>query len=196
MMAAPMPPRYRLATAALALTALLATAGCGTPRQTAAQPGALPDSLARQRGVLTVSGDEGGFPELPPPIPGARESIRAIHEVLDAQVEAWNAGDIRGFMSGYAGTDSLMFISNGQRRAGWQAALYAYMRNYPDRASMGTLSFEDLDINMLAENAALVHGLYRLRRANDEPIGLFTLVFHRDVAGRWRIIHDHTSSDD
>jgi uncharacterized protein (TIGR02246 family) len=190
-----MPSRITLIAFPLALASLLAISGCGTPRPAAAPAEALPDSLARQRGVLTVSGDEGGFPELPAPIHGAREAITAIRAVLDDQVRAWNAGDVRGFMAGYAGTDSLMFISNGQRRTGWQDALYAYVRNYPDRASMGTLSFEDLDIDVLAPDAALVTGLYRLRRANDEPIGLFTLVFREDAAGRWRIVHDHTSSD-
>lgn len=190
-----MPPRIAHRALAAVFAALLSTVGCGTPRQTAIPAGPLPDSLARQRGVLTVSGDEGGFPELPPPVPGAREAIAGIRAVLDAQVEAWNAGDIRGFMAGYAGTDSLMFISNGQQRTGWQASLYAYMRTYPDRASMGTLSFENLDIDILAPDVGLVSGLFRLRRANDEPIGLFTLVLRRDSADRWRIIHDHTSSD-
>jgi uncharacterized protein (TIGR02246 family) len=190
-----MPSRITLTAIPFALAALLTAAGCGTPRPAAVQSDPLPDSLARQRGVLTVSGDEGGFPELPAPVPGAREAMVAIRAVLDDQVRAWNAGDVRGFMAGYAGTDSLMFISNGQRRTGWQNALYAYVRNYPDRASMGTLSFEDLDIDVLAPDAALVSGLYRLRRENDEPIGLFSLVFRRDTAGRWRIVHDHTSSD-
>jgi uncharacterized protein (TIGR02246 family) len=191
-----MRPHTNIALLCMLFAAALLASGCGTPRPAATPTDPLPDSLARQRGVLTVSGDEGGFPELPRPIPGARDAIVAIRAVLDAQVLAWNSGDVRGFMAGYAGTDSLMFISNGQRRTGWQDALYAYVRNYPDRASMGTLSFEDLDVDVLAPDAALVTGLYRLRRANDEPIGLFTLVFRKDTAGRWRIVHDHTSSDD
>jgi uncharacterized protein (TIGR02246 family) len=188
-------PGLHLRASLLALSLVAAASGCGTPRQTAAPDEPLPDSLARRRGLLTVRGDEGGFPEQSPPVTGAAEARAAIRAVLDAQVAAWNAGDVRGFMAGYAGTDSLMFISNGQRRTGWQDALYAYMRNYPDRASMGTLSFEELDIDVLAQDVALVSGLFRLRRANDEPIGLFTLVFRTDAAGRWRIIHDHTSSD-
>ncbi len=144
--------------------------------------------------MLTTTGDEGGFPDMGPAIAGATEAAGAIRAVLDAQVAAWNAGDVRGYMMGYAGSDTLLFVSNGQRRTGWQATLYAYMRNYPDRESMGTLSFEDLDIDVLAVDVALVHGLYRLRRAGEDSVGLFSLVFRRDDTGTWRIIHDHTSS--
>jgi len=172
----------------------IAAAGCGTPREIASTAEPLPDSLARRRGTLTIAGDRGGFPA-PVPVPaGGAAAVAGVRAVLDAQVAAWNAGDVRGFMAGYAGTDSLMFVSNGQRQVGWQDALYAYVRNYPDRASMGTLSFEDLDVDVLAPDVALVTGLFRIRRADGQSLGLFSLVFRRDDAGDWRIIHDHTSS--
>ncbi len=72
----------------LFLASATAVAACGTPRETASTRETLPDSVARARGVLTVSGDEGGFPELPPVVPGAREAAVAIRGVLDAQVAA------------------------------------------------------------------------------------------------------------
>lgn len=121
------------------------------------------------------------------------EVVDAVRAVLDEQVDAWNDGDIRSFMRGYHRSDSLIFISNGTMRRGWQANLYAYVRNYPDEASMGTLSFEDITIEPLADNAALAYGIWRLEREEDEPIGLFSLVFKHTDRG-WRIIHDHTSS--
>lgn len=136
----------------------------------------------------------GSYPPAPlPPVPGAAEIEAAVRAVLDAQVDAWNRGDIRGFMEGYARRDSLVFISGGTLRRGWQENLYAYMRNYPDRAAMGTLSFEDLHVRPLSPEYALVYGVWRLRRAEDEPIGLFSLLF-RQTADGWKIIHDHTSA--
>lgn len=135
----------------------------------------------------------GTLPEIAEPIPGADMIAAEIRAVLDAQVADWNAGNIRGFMNGYSRSDSLHFISNGTMRTGWQNSLYAYVRNYPDRASMGTLSFEDLHVQVLSPDAALVFGRYRLIREDDEPLGLFSLVFVREDQG-WRIIHDHTSS--
>jgi uncharacterized protein (TIGR02246 family) len=189
-----MPRRHSLAPILLLLAAFSASA-CGTPRQAASSPDPVSDSLARRRGTLTIAGDRGGFPAPVPILPGAREAVAAIRAVLDAQVTAWNAGDVRGFMAGYAGTDSLMFVSNGQRQVGWQDALYAYVRNYPDRASMGTLSFEDLDVDVLGRDVALVTGLFRIRREGaEQSIGLFSLVFRKEDDGAWRIIHDHTST--
>lgn len=117
----------------------------------------------------------------------------AIRAVLDAQVAAWNRGSLRGFMEGYARTDSLRFVSGGNVRMGWQAALDGYERGYPDAEAMGTLRFDSLDVQVLAPDWAVVFGRWRLQRADDAPNGLFTLLFHRRPEG-WRIVHDHTSS--
>jgi ketosteroid isomerase-like protein len=58
---------------------------------------------------------------------------------------------------------------------------------------MGTLSFSNIEVTMLSPDAAVVLGLWRLERANDEPHGRFTLIFKRLPEG-WRIVHDHTSA--
>jgi ketosteroid isomerase-like protein len=126
----------------------------------------------------------------PPP-----EAAAAVRAVLDAQVEAWNAGSVRGFMDGYAQTDSLRFASGGNVRTGWQATLEGYERGYPDGAAMGTLRFDSLDVQVLSPRWAVVFGRWRLDRAEDAPNGLFTLLFERRSEG-WRIVHDHTSSGD
>jgi hypothetical protein len=96
-------------------------------------------------------------------------------------------------MAGYSRRDTLYMISGATLRRGWQEVLYAYMRNYPDQAAMGTLSFEDVHVRVLTPEIALVHGVWRLRRDEDEPMGLFSLVFLSTREG-WKIIHDHTSS--
>ena len=127
------------------------------------------------------------------------EAVRAgVRATLDAQVAAWNAGSVRGFMDGYAQTDTLTFLSGGTVRRGWEEALYGYVRGYPDAAAMGTLTFSDLTIHPLTDRRALVWGRWRLQRAGDAegegPGGLFTLLFARTPDG-WRVVHDHTSSE-
>lgn len=133
----------------------------------------------------------------PDPAPPAFSSADAdtIRAVLDAQVDAWNAGSLRGFMDGYARTDTLRFASGGTVRRGWQAALDGYERGYPDRAAMGTLRFDSLDVLGLAPGWAVVFGRWHLERAADAPSGLFTLVLNKRPEG-WRVVHDHTSSAD
>jgi len=122
-------------------------------------------------------------------------SIEAgIRATLDAQVEAWNSGSVRGFMDGYVRSDSLTFLSGGSVRRGWEEALYAYIRGYPDASSMGALAFEEITVRPLSPTRALVWGRWRLLRAEDTPGGLFTLIFAETPEG-WRVMHDHTSSD-
>lgn len=116
----------------------------------------------------------------------------AVLEVLDLQVEAWNNGDINGFMAGYLNSDDLRFTSGGEVRYGWRQTRKRYRERYPDRAAMGTLAFENLDVRMLSEHAAMVFGRFRLTREADEPTGWFTLLLERH-GERWLIVADHTS---
>ena len=76
---------------------------------------------------------------------------------------------------------------------GWQATLDRYRHAYPDRAAMGTLSFELRDVRVLSPQWAVVFGAWALDRAEDRPSGLFTLLFEKGPDG-WRIVHDHTST--
>src|SRR5262249_35152467 len=66
-----------------------------------------------------------------------------IQNVLSAQQDAWNRGDVEQFMSGYWRSDQTVFISDEVAR-GWQKVLDRYKRKYSDRAKMGTLIFSDL----------------------------------------------------
>ncbi len=117
----------------------------------------------------------------------------AIRAVLQQQQDAWNRGDVDAFMDGYARTDSLRFASGGAVQQGWQATLERYHRAYPDRAAMGTLSFELRQVRVLSQRWAFVFGAYALERADDRPTGLFTLLFEKRPEG-WRVVHDHTSA--
>ena len=115
-----------------------------------------------------------------------------IRCVMDAQVLAWNAGDIPGFMRGYWNSPDLIFVSGDNVTKGWQPTVDRYRKNYDSRAKMGTLTFSDLQIDVLSKDAAKVLGSWALARAKDNPKGKFTLIFRRFKDG-WKIVHDHTS---
>lgn len=115
----------------------------------------------------------------------------AIRRVMDDQAAAWNRGDIPGFMSGYWKSDKLVFVGTTVTR-GWQPTLDHYKQSYDSRAKMGTLTFSDLEITMLAKDAAVVLGSWSLARDKDNPHGKFTLIFRKFKEG-WRIVMDHTS---
>jgi ketosteroid isomerase-like protein len=133
----------------------------------------------------------------------AAEPKSEIETVLRAQEEAWNRGDIEGFMNGYWRSEKTVFVSGDEVSRGWQKVLDRYKKKYSDRAKMGTLTFSDLEITPMSDDSAVVLGGWKLKRANDpasqgsgvtsEPHGRFTLVFRKFPDG-WKIVHDHTSA--
>jgi ketosteroid isomerase-like protein len=123
----------------------------------------------------------------------AAEPKSEIENVLRAQEEAWNRGDIEGFMNGYWRSEKTVFVSGDEVSRGWQKVLDRYKKKYSDRAKMGTLTFSDLEITPMSDDSAVVLGSWKLKRANDEPHGRFTLVFRHFPDG-WQIVHDHTSA--
>jgi hypothetical protein len=116
---------------------------------------------------------------------------KAIREVLDKQVTAWNQNDIEGFMQGYWKSDSLLFI--GSKIAnGWDSTLARYKRSYPDKAAMGILRFEIMRVDFISSDSYLITGNYFLTREKDSPSGVFTLLFKKKN-GQWVAVYDHTA---
>jgi ketosteroid isomerase-like protein len=116
-----------------------------------------------------------------------------IEGVLHTQQEAWNRGDIDAFMTGYWRSNKTVFVSGDDVTRGWQKVLDRYKAKYSDRAKMGTLTFSEIEITALNNDSAAVLGSWKLKRADDEPHGRFTLIF-RHFSDGWKIVHDHTSA--
>lgn len=124
------------------------------------------------------------------PVPRAAEDeIRAL---LEAQVEAWNRGDIEAFMETYWKSPQTAYLGAQGLNRGWQAVLDRYRRAYPDRKAMGRTTFSDLEITLLSPESAMVVGRWQLQREGDQPGGVFSLVLRKFPEG-WRIVLDHTS---
>lgn len=121
------------------------------------------------------------------------EARRAeVRHVLAEQAAAWNCGDLDGYMKAYWQSEELTFSSGGETTAGFDRVLEQYRRSFPTPEQMGRLTFDDLRVRLLGEQAALVLGRWRLERSEETLAGNFSLVLERRD-GRWRIIHDHTS---
>jgi beta-aspartyl-peptidase (threonine type) len=117
--------------------------------------------------------------------------------VCRAQEQAWNRGDLEGFMSaGFLRSDKLTFFSGGSVSRGYDTMLARYKSRYQGEGKeMGRLTFSDLDPVPLDNAHAVVRGRWRLSFEKQEPMtGLFTLIFVHTSEG-WRIMHDHTSMD-
>ncbi|MBS1581083.1 MAG: nuclear transport factor 2 family protein [Bacteroidetes bacterium] len=113
----------------------------------------------------------------------------AIRHVMADQEQAWDRGDIPGFMDGYA--DSVCFIGKKGSTCGKAAVTANYQRSYPDRAAMGDLTFDRLEVLPGGADHAWCTGRWQLVRAADTLGGGFSLFWEREAEG-WRILRDHT----
>ncbi len=122
------------------------------------------------------------------------DDLAAIRKVLDRQVVDWNQKDLDGFCKGYWKSPKLVFQSGGERNDGWDAMRERYRKSYQASGkSMGTLVFQNLEVEQISADSALVRGGWHLTMPDDStPHGLFTLIMRKFPEG-WKIVHDHTS---
>jgi ketosteroid isomerase-like protein len=123
-----------------------------------------------------------------PPDPAA-DIDRAVRAVMQAQEQAWDQGDVDGFMRGYA--PDICFVGASGTTCGRDSVTARYKRRYPDRAAMGDLTFGDLEVLPAGAEHAWCTGTWRLIRATDTLGGGFSLFWERKD-GAWRILRDHT----
>jgi ketosteroid isomerase-like protein len=117
----------------------------------------------------------------------------AIRSILSAQVNDWNQGNVTSFMTGYWNNDSVMFITKKGPVYGYQPVLEHYKQTYPDKATMGTLSFSGLLLKRLSPDYYFVVGAFHLQRSAGNVDGQFSLLF-RKIRGAWKIVVDHSST--
>src|SRR4029450_2197761 len=106
---------------------------------------------------------------------------RAVRAVLAAQVEAWNRGDLEGYMAGYWKSPDLVFFSNGEETRGWQATLDRYRKRYQGAGKqMGVLDFPQMDVVPLGPDAALARGRWRLKMPDGKALtGMTTVILRK-----------------
>ena len=123
----------------------------------------------------------------------SQDGPKDIRKLLADQVDAWNKGDIEGFMRGYWNSDSTTFVSDGNILRGHSAVVARYKKSYDTREKMGRLEFSELSFQNVDARAVIASGVWRLTRVIDQPWGRFTLIIERKPEG-WRIVYDHTST--
>jgi uncharacterized protein (TIGR02246 family) len=123
-------------------------------------------------------------------VPASAEA--QIRAVLFRQEAAWNRGDTETFLEGYA--PNTTFVGDKITR-GLNELRVRYQSHYPTIASMGHLTFSDLEVHPAGADYAYVIGHWRLERAAEgggDTGGNFTLIFRKTEKG-WKIILDHTT---
>ncbi len=117
---------------------------------------------------------------------------KEITTMMLQQADDWSNGDIEAFMKGYIKSDSLKFVGSNGLTYGWKNTLENYKKGYPTKEHTGTLTFNLLEFDQLANDVFLVIGEYHLKRTVGDADGMFSIILKR-IDGEWKIIADHSS---
>ncbi|MFQ6044815.1 MAG: YybH family protein [Gemmatimonadales bacterium] len=127
-----------------------------------------------------------------PPAPDLKDEIEVM---LRRSAAAWNAGDLEAFLSDYAADSTTSFVSGGRVHYGYDWIRDNYAPSFAPGTTRDSLRFEEIRAEPLGSEYAMATASFVLFRGDSVTgRGPFTLVLRR-AAGRWRIIHDHTSRD-
>lgn len=163
---------------------------CGTAHSCLACALALALLLSGGRALAQAAAPD---PEDNPLHTATRLELDVVKVVL-AQETAWNAGDMDSYIKGYKDSPDTLFIGK-QISKGYTEILEDYKHNYLTRASMGTLTFSEVEVHPLSDSIAVCIGKYHLERAKKDggsADGIFSIVMQKTGLG-WKIVLDHTS---
>ena len=117
-----------------------------------------------------------------------REQLDVTKVVL-AQENAWNKGDLDGYLSHFKDAKDTEAVLNGPVR-GFDNIRNAFHQSFPNREAMGQLEQSEVEVRELGPNFALATGKYHLtrnRHNGGDAQGTFTEIFEKTAQG-WQLI--------
>ncbi len=121
--------------------------------------------------------------------------FKAVVELFRAGSDAWNRGDVAGYLATYADTETVRWVSGGQMLVGRKAIAATFKERFPRAEGMGKLSLKNLQVDVLTPLDALAVGEWHQQLGGTERAGIFTVRLAKFPVG-WRIVLDHASALD
>jgi hypothetical protein len=117
----------------------------------------------------------------------------AVDQLLTRSAEAWNGGDLEGFIGWYKRGPETTFLGSSGLTHGWEAIRDRYADRFGPGAARDSLRFENLETRPLAAGLGLATARYVLFQEDSvTATGVFTIVVEQTPDG-WRIIHDQSN---
>lgn len=180
--------RQRFPLALLACATLAVIAACGPLRRGGVDDAADAATATRSCRTGTEPSTAVLLPELRPDV---RQARAEICQMMDSSAMAWNRGDLEAFVADY--TDDATYIGSRGLVRGRTAIGAAYAPRFQRGVQRDSLSFREIEVDLLAPNVANVIATYVLMRGDSVTSRGPTSLVMRRFGGRWRIAHDHSS---
>ena|SRR5688572_25897698 len=120
------------------------------------------------------------------------DPVSEITAMMMEQDDAWNRGDLDGFLQPYDDSGRLVFVSTSVIRSAAELEQKYKKRYGAGGADFGKLSFSELQVEELVPGLARAWGKWTVQEKSKKSSGWFTLILQKEE-NRWRIIHDHSS---
>jgi len=121
------------------------------------------------------------------------KDVVEVQQILMRQAADWNKGDIEAFMVGYWNSPDLQFIGSRGVTKSYENTLRNYLKSYPDRKTMGQLSFDVISIDKLSRKSIMLTGQYTLARKKMEDASGYFLLVWKKIKKKWVIVADHSN---
>jgi ketosteroid isomerase-like protein len=115
----------------------------------------------------------------------------AIRNALEASRATWNKGNLEDCMSVYWDSPQLTLWSGGDTIRGYADVLDHY-KHQTLGGEMGQLVYDDVVVDFLSTDAALVRAGWRWKSGLQEQHGFFTALMRKFPDG-WKTVHEHSS---
>ena len=103
--------------------------------------------------------------------------------------DAWNAGDVDGFLDGYYDSDSVRYVGGETVIRGKNNIV----QHFRSRGATGTLSLVHFEVDFISPEDAICFGQYHVVDDEEEiHEGYFTAHVRR-IGDSWKIVSDHSS---
>jgi uncharacterized protein (TIGR02246 family) len=125
-------------------------------------------------------------------VSGASDSEKEIYDQMMKMLDAWNRHDLDAYLDGFLRSDDIVLVVDGETIRGWDLLSKAFHSGYPNRGEMGTVTFDRMQVQMLAPDLGFVLIWYTIAFPKKKQFGTDTIVIKK-VAEGWREMISHTS---
>ena len=174
------------ATKSMGVTTATTTSGCPTAAGADGAPSTTPaGTVVGPPGGTVVARDER--------VRDPRVALREICAMMDSSARAWNRGQLDAFVSDYMEGEGTTYIGSRGIVRGPAAIREVYAPRFAPGGVRDSLSFERVEVDLLAPDLANTIAWYVLMRGDSVTARGPTSLVMRRVRGAWKIVHDHSS---
>lgn len=126
-----------------------------------------------------------------PSVATASTALVEVGAMMSRSAASWNRGDLDAFLLDYE--PAATYVGRARVLRGRDEIRTAYASRFAPGGIRDSLSFERVEVDVLAPDVAHTIAWYRLSRGDSTTAHGPTSLLMRKSGGRWRIVHDHSS---